>query len=107
MRRIIQVRIKEEDFPELSNSANWIVYESTSSHQERYNVLNLTILSEAAILKFLDGVGLPYDENFLIKIRLYALKIDDVYWCDVLPLVVLPPMNQKNVNLLFESIILQ
>lgn len=99
------LRIKDIDFPDLSNSADWIVYESTSTHQERYNVINLTIKpSEYTANGFLDKLGLPNDNNFLLKIRLYALKQKNLYWCHILPIFILPPLSFENLDKIFYRI---
>ncbi|MDF2189845.1 hypothetical protein [Paraflavitalea sp. CAU 1676] len=96
------IRIKEKDFQEISNSADWIVYESTSSHQEKHNILNLTIVpSEPALLSLLDDLGLSIANNSLFKLRLYALNIQDVYWCQALPIVILPPLAEEELEKMF------
>lgn len=88
------IRIKESDFENLSNSADWLVYEATSSHQEKFNITNLTIVpSEAKLLSFLDEIGLSIFDNSIFKIRLYALNINNSFWCQALPIVILPPIN--------------
>jgi nucleoside phosphorylase/hypoxanthine phosphoribosyltransferase len=99
------IRIKGKDFQDLSNSADWIVYESTSSHQEKHNILNLTIVpSESTLLLFLDEIGLSIVGNSLFKLRLYALQIKDVFWCQLLPIVILPPITEGELLKLFDRI---
>ena len=99
------IRIKEKDFQDISNSANWIVYESTSSHQAKHNILNLTIVpSEETLLSFLDDLGLVIGNNSLFKLRLYALNIKDVFWCQLLPIVILPPITEIELEKMFGEI---
>lgn len=99
------IRIKNEDFQDLSNSRNWIVYESTSSHQARYNIANLTIVpSEETLIDFSDEIGLNLYKSSLLKLRLYALKIKNIYWCQILPIVILPPLKETELNKLFNRI---
>lgn len=96
------IRIKEKDFQDLSTSAEWLVYESTSSHQAKHNILNLTIVpSEPTLLSFLDEIGLSINNNSIFKLRLYALNIKDIFWCQTLPIVILPPISEEELNNLF------
>ncbi|WP_211604812.1 hypothetical protein [Porphyromonas gingivalis] len=104
------IRIRENDFPDISNSANWIVYESTSSLQAKYNIINLTItLSEISIDSFLRDIGLDRrlhrSTDLLLKLRLYALKIKNIYWCQIQPIVILPPIKETELNKLFDKIV--
>ena len=99
------IRIKESDFQDLSNSADWIVYESTSTKQEEYNIVNLTITpSDRKAIDFFKEIGLDYNVNTLLKLRLYAVKIKDTYWCQILPIYILPAINKDDLILLFEHI---
>jgi nucleoside phosphorylase/hypoxanthine phosphoribosyltransferase len=96
------IRIKEKDFQDISNSSNWIVYESTSSHQSKHNILNLTIApSETTQIEFLNDIGLNISNHSLFKLRLYALKIKDTFWCQVLPIVILPPIKDTELTKIF------
>lgn len=100
------IRIKEKDFQDISNSGNWIVYESTSSHQIKHNILNLTIVpSEATQIEFLSDIGLKINNQSLFKLRFYALIIKDTFWCQVLPIVILPPIKEAELNKIFSRII--
>ena len=100
------IRIKESDFPDISNSANWIVYESTSSLQAKHNIINLTItLSEVSVFSFLSEIGLSPNSNMLLKLRLYGLKVKDAYWCQIQPIVILPPIKEIELNKLFDKIV--
>jgi nucleoside phosphorylase len=100
------VRFKERDFQDIASSADWLVYESTSSHQERYKITNLTIVpSDAATVSFFSNLGLDVSRDFLLKIRLYALRIDDVYWCQIQPIVILPPLTADGLERMFAGIL--
>ncbi len=99
------IRIKEKDFQDISNSGNWTVYESTSSHQSKHNITNLTIVpSEATQIEFLDNIGLRISNHALFKLRLYALKIEDTFWCQVQPIVILPPIKESELNKIFSRL---
>jgi len=96
------IRIRERDFQDISNSSDWVVYESTSSHQAKHNIINLTIVpSEPTLLSFFDEIGLSINNSHLFKLRFYALKIKDIYWCQVLPIVILPPLTENELQKLF------
>ena len=101
------IRIREKDFQDLSNSSSWIAYESTSSHQAKHNILNLTIQpSTATELLFFDEIGLDIKQNYLLKLRIYAVSINapNIFWCQLLPIVILPPITEKELNKLFYKI---
>lgn len=100
------IRIREKDFQDLSNSGNWIVYESTSHLQEKHNILNLTIApSEMTLYSFLNNIGLRIDnDTCLFKLRLYALKINDAYWCQILPIIILPALTDVELEKIFNKI---
>ncbi len=96
------IRINEKDFQDISTSAEWLVYESTSSHQAKHNILNLTIVpNEPTLLSFFDEVGLSIHNDSIFKLRLYALNIKEIYWCQVLPIVILPPITEEELNKMF------
>lgn len=96
------IRINEKDFQDLSTSAEWLVYESTSSHQAKHNILNLTIVpNEPTLLAFLDEMGLSIHRNSIFKLRLYALNIKEIFWCQVLPIVILPPITEEELDKIF------
>jgi hypoxanthine phosphoribosyltransferase len=96
------IRINAKDFQDLSTSAEWLVYESTSSHQAKHNILNLTIVpNEPTLLSFLDEVGLLIHDNSIFKLRLYALNIKEIFWCQILPIVILPPITEEELNKMF------
>lgn len=99
------IRFANYDFEYLSSSKNWKVLESTSYLQAEHNILNLTITPDEPTLSlFSSNIGLPIKGDHLIKIRLYASKDDNGYWCQVLPIIILPPIKNVELDKIFNKI---
>lgn len=99
------IKIHKEDYDEIFGSSNWLIHNATSSFQSKNNIINLTIVpNEAILLEFAENIGLDFIDQSLFKLRLYGLRYNDLYWCQLLPIVILPPLSLIDLDKLFNRI---
>lgn len=101
--------IGKEDLNLIFNTGAWHIIDVSSSLQQKHEVFSKTFKPSSETKKRIkEALGEPYIESSLIKIRLYGRWYDKSrknYWCAVLPIFAIEPLEKEQVDKLFDELV--
>ena len=100
------LKVRTRDLPTFLSSADWTAFNISTDLQRRHDISALTLFPAQHILdEFTDMLGSSTMSCIdIFKIRAFVRKHRDVNWVQVVPIAVLKPMRDQEIDSLLQSL---